>query len=138
MDEIPFYKPENLIELLISDEDASAKEFELALELIEFLNDDPNLQYSEEQCNRFKVEILVRSILADNWEQLYHEDYPETKLDKTKFFQSVYSMIKNGGESLEALGEMKEDLLNHELTEHLKFNPRFPMLIETCFEMLDS
>ena len=137
MDELPFYKAENLIELFISDEDASAREFELALELIHFLNDDPSLEYSEEQRNSFKIEILVRSILADNWQQLYHEDYPETKLDKTKFFQSVYSMIKNG-ESLDAIGEMKESLINHELTQHLKYNQRFPMLIETCFEMLDS
>ncbi len=71
-----------------------------------------------------------------SWEKLYYEDYPETKLDKTKFFKSIYSLQK-AGEDLECLVNMKEHLLNHELTEHLADNKKFSFLLETCFEMLE-
>jgi len=64
-EEIPCYKPEKLIELLINDEEASELEFRKSLELVEYLNDDPLHYYSDEQKEAFKVEILVRSILAD-------------------------------------------------------------------------
>lgn len=134
-EEIPCYKPERLIELLINDEEASEIEFRKALELLEYLNDD-NENYSDMHIESFKVEILVKSILADNWEKLYYEDYPETKLDKTKFFKSILS-LRDSGKSLEEFAQLKEPLLRHELTEHLANNPRFSFLLETCFEMLE-
>ena len=71
-----------------------------------------------------------------SWEKLYYEDYPEMKLDKTKFFKSIHS-LKESGVELENLVELKEALLNHELTEHLANNKRFSFLLETCFEMLE-
>jgi hypothetical protein len=57
------------------------------------------------------IEILVHSILADkyeificfylnlkykiriylSWEMFYHEDYPETKLNGTKFYNTIFS-----------------------------------------------
>lgn len=75
--------------------------------------------------NQLRVEILVRSILADkyyfftfnillalltkyfknfikilfekkSWELLYDQDYPETLLNETKFFKTIYS-LKNTG-----------------------------------------
>ncbi len=64
-EEIPCYKADKLIELLITDEEASDIEFRKALELLDYLNDDPALFYSPEQIEAFKVEVLVRSILAD-------------------------------------------------------------------------
>ena len=64
-EEIPCYKLEKLIELLISDEHASETEFRKALELIDYLNDEQASFYSDEQKAHIMVEILVRSILAD-------------------------------------------------------------------------
>ena len=64
-EEIPCYKPEKLIELLITDEEATEIEFRKALELVNYLNDDPAIFYSPEQLEAFKVEVLARSILAD-------------------------------------------------------------------------
>lgn len=63
MEDIPCYKADKLIGLLISDEEASDIEFRKALELIDYLNDEQSV--SEEQMEGIKVEILVRSILAD-------------------------------------------------------------------------
>jgi len=136
VDEIPCYKLEKLIELLISDENASEIEFKKALELIDYLNDEKSCFYTQEQKEAIKVEILVRSILADNWEKFYFEDYPETKLNKTKFFGSIYS-LKQRGDDYEQLYNLKEHLLGHELTEHLSTNSKFSYLLQTCFEMLE-
>ena len=64
-EEIPCYKLEKLIELLISDEHASEIEFCKALELIDYLNDEQTSFYNDDQKAQIMVEILVRSILAD-------------------------------------------------------------------------
>jgi nuclear pore complex protein Nup133 len=92
LEEIGVSKPEKLIGLYIEDQEATEVEFKRAFELIDFLNDDETTFYSPDQVDQLRAEILVRSILSDNWEQLYDQDYPETLLNQTKFFKTIYSL----------------------------------------------
>ena len=95
-----------------------------------------------------------------SWEMFYHEDYPETKINGTKFYKTIFSFrnkslfnfnaffktlkalklyyIKIIGNIYESIISLKDDLLNHELTEHLSSNKKFSYILQTCFEMVES
>ncbi|CAF0843528.1 unnamed protein product [Brachionus calyciflorus] len=135
IEQIPPYKPEKLIEIYLNIEGAGENEFKKAFELIDYLNDDQSTFYTDSQKEQLVVEIMVRSILADNWEQLYDINYPESHLNQTKFFKTLY-ILKQGGENLARLCDLNEMILNHELLEHLAQNKKFSYLLQACFEML--
>ena len=63
---------------------------------------------------KIKVDILLNSL------NLLWAD--------TKIIENIYEFIIS----------LKDDLLNHELTEHLSSNKKFSFILQTCFEMIES
>lgn len=131
------YKPEDLLRLYITYEEATQIEFKKAMEIIDYFNDDKTHVYAKDQLDEIRVEILASSILADKefWEQLYEEDYPEKKLCDTKFYKTMF-LIKKSGDDYESILNLKDKLINHDSLELLNQSDRLSYLVQVCLEQL--
>uniref|UniRef100_T1DCK6 Putative nucleoporin n=1 Tax=Cupiennius salei TaxID=6928 RepID=T1DCK6_CUPSA len=124
------FQPEELIEMYITDENASANayDFKIALDLLNFMKKP----LSDPEVNNIRIHIWCKAILKDNWEEL-DTNNPLEAIKETIFFQIIELAFDQGVEMHDFIPDVEELLLSPELSQ-LADNPSFKFLIQAGYE----
>ncbi|KAM9316718.1 nuclear pore complex protein Nup133 [Gastrophryne carolinensis] len=119
-----------LIKLYISDENRRANEndFKKALDLLEYLNEDEEVDLEE-----LKQEILCRSIRKDSWSSLDGKDDPIEASKDTIFVKVLQKLLKEGKNLKKYLPDVNILLQSAEL-HSLQSNRWFEFVLKATYE----
>ncbi|ESO92060.1 hypothetical protein LOTGIDRAFT_233315 [Lottia gigantea] len=127
-------KPQEIIELYISEINAVATEYEFkkALDLLQYLDQEDD----DIDINELRLHIWSKAVLRDNWKDNKASDPLDTIKD-TIFFKTVDLAYNEGLDLTEYLPSVEEILQSEELGD-LRNHPNFQFLIKAGYEHLQS